>query len=1630
MTGERLSIDTRGQALNNTRGTLTATGGVDLQSGALTNTAGLIRSGSAMAIDTHGQALVNTDAAGYRDKEGGIASGGALTLEAGAVDNTGGFIGAKKALRASTQAFTNASGGVVFGEDTLTIDTQGAAYDNTGGKTEAMGGLRIDAQTIDNTTGLIRSLATTTLSAGAIVNADTLDEAQGIEGRNVAIAARTLDNGAGAIRADSDLSIRSSASVINTGGLISARGTLAIEDPNAADPATKALDITNTGGTLVGDGGLKLDAARFSGDGKMASHKDIAIALTQDVVHTGELSANGDVSYTTLGRFTNSARLLVGGALTVGGGEVENSEGAEMRGTTTTQVRAERRLVNRGLIDGNDTRIDAGALVNAVTGKLYGDRVSIAARSVLNEGERTRGGAIAARERLDIGAVTVTNQAGALIFSGNTLAIGGALDAQRAATGQATALNNASAVIESLGDMRLAAATINNTNEHLAKERRLQSSTYKQTVVLQGQTEERPASDFVITERDRYLALKAHPDKYNQRQSAAPVEDEPRDSPRYAQFGVTPPDAASEPTRADFGCTFFGACPAHDQAHATWSASHGTALAQLASAVDAYNAQVAEDNRLIPRVSRAWTEYNYTETLARDVVTDSAPARIVAGGQLDIHGVLRNVDSQVLAGGTLATDQAPTNQQSEGLEVQGRNGLAISKSWVHQGGLNSGTRYTHLTTPYAPPDSVASFKLPGWRYEPGNAAATGTKPGPTGSVPVPERSGGTGPLTFTEVPIASATDPHVVRTSTPNAVLPGASLFHTRTDPASRYLVETDPRFADYRRWLSSDYLLNNLGLDPNHTLKRLGDGFHEQRLLREQVAQLTGRRYLDGFDTDEAQYTALMNAGATFASAYGLRPGVALTAAQMAQLTSDIVWLVEQTVTLADGSTHRVLAPQLYVRVRAGDIDASGALLSGDAVVIKAEPGAGNVVNSGTIAGRRMVSITADNVDNLGGRIAAGSLSVHARRDLDNLGGTIEARDAAVLTAGGDINVQSTTRTQTNAQGHRTNTDRVAGVYVSNSGGVLIASAGNDVNLTGAVLSSAGSAAVGAGRDINLGTVTASSSQDTTWDARNYRRTADSQDVGSVVLADGAVRLAAGNDLNVKAGTVASGSGALVASATHDINLTAGRSTRSVGSASFNERKSLTSRSSNARQDDETTTDVVSSSLRGNTVALVAGNDISTQAAQLRSDGAMSLTARRDIHLAAADQTTELRHYSDVKRSATGLGMALGASLRNPQLAGGLIEGRSGTSVEAGTATNAVGTTVSAGSLTAVSGRDITLQGATVVADRDINILAGRDLTIESAQNTRTRSSFNASGRSGSIGTDTNPSIGHVKSAEAVEASGVSQTGSQVASLQGNATLVAGGTYRQTASSVLAAGQAGPLVGGDVNILARNVVINEAYNTERSATVGRTSSTVLGGTASVGGISTDSIKGAASTVEAMGNTGDSRMQALGAVNLAMSGRQAYDTAAALANSTTPGYKVSVNLSRNTGQSTSTLQASEAVGSSVVGANNVNIVATGGGQDSNIRAVGSTIAAGNTVNLAADNAITLEASKNTFEQHGTNSSRGASIGVGYAVGAQNGFTIELGVSQGRGKDDASDVSHNNTRVSGAKAVNIKGGQVG
>src|SRR6201996_8357772 len=112
------------------------------------------------------------------------------------------------------------------------------------------------------------------------------------------------------------------------------------------------------------------------------------------------------------------------------------------------------------------------------------------------------------------------------------------------------------------------------------------------------------------------------------------------------------------------------------------------------------------------------------------------------------------------------------------------------------------------------------------------------------------------------------------------------------------------------------------------------------------------------------------MSNGVHVAQAFSLAPGMALTAAQMDALTSDIVWLVSQTVTLPDGSTQNVLAPVVYLaHTHANDLQPTGALISADDVEIHAT---GSATNSGVIKGGTQTVISATNIVNRGGSIGS----------------------------------------------------------------------------------------------------------------------------------------------------------------------------------------------------------------------------------------------------------------------------------------------------------------------------------------------------------------------------------------------------------------------------------------------------------------------------------------------------------------------------------------------------------------------------------------------------------------------------------------------------------------------------------
>jgi filamentous hemagglutinin len=424
-----------------------------------------------------------------------------------------------------------------------------------------------------------------------------------------------------------------------------------------------------------------------------------------------------------------------------------------------------------------------------------------------------------------------------------------------------------------------------------------------------------------------------------------------------------------------------------------------------------------------------YTYYNLTGTPSRSEISSSAPSVIRVGGDLMVNGDgsaearVTNQDSQIIVGGDIhLTDTALNNHETKGSDrIQYRGTGEYTTVETCGSFFNpSSCRRWHGQFSYHPAPEVTTIDLPtGQRYT-ANSASTNTS--------------GNG-------------DAAGNNSTVPILALPGAmdgasnALFSFTAHPESTggYLIETDPRFANYRSWLSSDYLLEALAIDPAMMQKRLGDGFYEQALVRDQVAELQGRRWLPGYADDEAQYLALMNNGKAYAQAFQLTPGIALSAEQMAQLTTDLVWLVEQEVTLPDGRTTKVVVPKVYARAGRSDLDTQGTLIAGRSITANLS---GDLINSGLMTADQAVTIDAEDIHNLAGSIEGRDVTLAARVDINNLGGRIAATDSVTLHAGHDLTIQSTTQTTETALSTaaaargshftRTQIDRVSGVYVT----------------------------------------------------------------------------------------------------------------------------------------------------------------------------------------------------------------------------------------------------------------------------------------------------------------------------------------------------------------------------------------------------------------------------------------------------------------------------------------------------------------------------------------------------------------------------------------------------------------------
>ncbi|MBF0786239.1 heme utilization protein, partial [Muribacter muris] len=289
-----------------------------------------------------------------------------------------------------------------------------------------------------------------------------------------------------------------------------------------------------------------------------------------------------------------------------------------------------------------------------------------------------------------------------------------------------------------------------------------------------------------------------------------------------------------------------------------------------------------------------------------------------------------------------------------------------------------------------------------------------------------------------------------IRTIDPNTHLPVSAFYKINPDVNTAALVETDPQFASRRDWLSSDYMFNALSADPNLAQKRLGDAAYEHKLIREQINRLTGRQFLGHFRDFDQQYKALMNAGITFAKQFNLRPGIRLSEAQVALLTSDIVWLENRQVRLPNGEYQTVRVPRVYTVSKKGDVTGNGSFLGGQ----NTTHSGGELHNrGGTIFGADTLTLDSHYVENRG-KLSGNILKGNIKGDMDNIGGMIEADKAILLDITGNLTHKSTSHTsKVRLDGYsreETNIGRAATFLVKDSDGILSVVAHN-ITSTGA---------------------------------------------------------------------------------------------------------------------------------------------------------------------------------------------------------------------------------------------------------------------------------------------------------------------------------------------------------------------------------------------------------------------------------------------------------------------------------------------------------------------------------------------------------------------------------------------------
>ena len=916
--------------------------------------------------------------------------------------------------------------------------------------------------------------------------------------------------------------------------------------------------------------------------------------------------------------------------------------------------------------------------------------------------EEKPAGVIAARRDLSISADTIQNSGSALLYSGGDLSLTANEE-----------LKNHGARIEAQGNITITAPVITNENAAFAAKRVVTESHYNPTKILineQGHKEEGkvfPASEFrnLSSGYGAYhseVALKPiyEPAAYEKIRPLTPEEIANGEAPVPEELiGTLAPNYDyDDPIFKELGVTSMNTPrPKNgDPAQAAWDTQYQGILAQLNEKIAAHNEAAKKYNAPIEEAAGQKIDLltvieTYAQT-SEEKVTSSMPGNIRAGGSIELHGDTVNKDSNIIAGGTLHTTGALTQEAKK----QQAQTIALGT-----------TQFSYTRRPPWPRKGrQRRYKSPVFMTP--EVALSGASP-----IGVGLYEGGIARENLTDEqrrrihnalsPFGLAPDGFAKGSGAegPEHLLVSA-LYRVHPESTAKYLIETDPAFTDRRKFLSSDYMYQRLRWDPDKVPKRIGDGFYEQQLLAEQILRQTGKRHLDGYTDDEAAFQALMDAGISYAEEMNIAPGVALTKEQIEALTSDMIWLEEREVYVR-GKKERAVYPVLYMKNTNGlRLTAGGSLISAKNISVETTKA---LKNAGTLYAENIRAHAGD-IENEG-LILAKDIALTSDTDIKTTG-TIQGESSVLLDAKDNIYAESTTEKLP----HQDVLDQTADISVRGDAGTLLMRAGRNIKLTGANLSAQGkngSIQLTAGNDIVLGTNRLQSEKDMTLDSSNYLRTKRGTEFVTEIQADGNVSLAAGNDLSARAAAVASKNADVSLTAGNDVNITAGTETAEDHYAMRYKERGLFSSKTTAIRTDSEERSALSANISGKNVHISAAKDAELQAANVIADDNANVSATRNLTLSSAENYARLDHYKEVKKSGIfgsgGLGFTIGTQ-------------RTKTDHDR-EATTQQGTNIAAlgGNVSLTAGETAHLTSANVLAGKEASVTA-KETTIDGREN------------------------------------------------------------------------------------------------------------------------------------------------------------------------------------------------------------------------------------------------------------------------------------------------------------------------